>query len=93
MAVTKTANTILLTAASDAVAGPLKITAMVHTGATTAGHVAQLNDKYDGSGAILFYSKSLVNAWNALTGQKVMTAPEGIKVATLTSGYIFLVVE
>lgn len=90
MAVTKTKQTIHMTAQSDAVAYPLKIAAIIWAGCTTAGHICEIKDDA-GSGNILFKATGTANGSTVVaTDLCIQTADTGISITDLDSGYVTL---
>lgn len=93
MAVTRTANTIHMTASSDSVAMQLNIVGILWAGCTTAAHICEIKDK-GGTGNILFKATGTGNGASvSIVPCKIMTDPLGVSITDLDSGYVTLYVE
>lgn len=92
MAVTRTKNTIHMTAANDAVAGQFKILSITYVG-TTAGNAITIEDGYAGGGGVLFKGTLSANNETLQISGPVFTSPTGFKVTAMTTGYVTVVHE
>lgn len=87
MAVTRTKNTIHMTANNDAVAGQFKILSIVYSG-TTAGNTITIEDGYTAEGEILFKGVLSVNNETLQISGPAFTSPTGFKVTSMPTGFV-----